>query len=97
MTKHGNIFVVRYIHLFHQLVIQLTPYYLCRAQIDEIVNNPHNKNTKAAEEEAKRQKTRADQERARADEEERMRKDLQREVAELKELLARRTHISIEH
>lgn len=75
------------------MIIQLTPYCLCREQIDGIVNNPYNKNTKEAEEELKRERNRADQWRTRANEEERMRKDLERELAKVKELLAQ-TQIS---
>lgn len=56
-----------------------------------IVNNPNNRSTRIARQRAEEYRRLADEEERRADEEARKRRDVERELEELKALLAQRT------
>ncbi|KAF8707251.1 hypothetical protein AX14_013664 [Amanita brunnescens Koide BX004] len=60
-------------------------------KIDVIVNNPNNRDTRIARQQAEEYRRRADEEERRADEESRKRREAERELAELKALLAQQT------
>jgi len=60
-------------------------------KIDMIINNPNNRDTRMARQQAEEHRQRADREKKRADEEARRRRDAEHELAEIKALLAQRT------
>ncbi|KAF8351697.1 hypothetical protein F5887DRAFT_1277510 [Amanita rubescens] len=64
-------------------------------KIDMIINNPNNRDTRMARQQAEEHRRRADKEKKRADEEARRRRDAESELAEVKALLAQRTGKSL--